>query len=409
MRGLRKTTVLVLLFTVVAAVPWFAGGVTAAGKLVLELAAFLAAAAASFIRKPLERPIFRATLLIGLIAVLGLLQSVPTPSFVLEAVSPASVRAYEATSAALGAVGAPAPSPRISLAPGATAEVALLALAFAAILFASAKFAGDLGDGWAIPFAVAALGQVILSEQSPGHMSGTFVVTNHYASFLNVCLAAVLAAGFGVARFARATAFTAAALIAGAVIASGSRGGILATVVVIAVILLLRRSGPAAALGAAGTGAVLMVAASFAMEDVRIELWRRSLAAWRQFPIFGSGLGTFAEAYALSSPPSSTGITPFAHNDLLQTAVTGGVVSVTLVLLSAAVLARFVAERWNRDRSTPALAAAGAMAGLAVHGLVDFNFSIPAIAGAVICLIGSAAASQQDQPHRHGDRPEEAQ
>jgi O-antigen ligase len=409
MRGLRKTTVLVLLFTVVAAVPWFAGGVTPAGKLVLELAAFLAAAAAAFIRQPLDRRIFRATVLIGLIAVLGILQIVPAPSFLLEAVSPASARAYETTSAALDTVDAPAPSPRISLAPGATAEVALLALAFAAILFASAKFAGDLGDGWAIPFAVAALGQVILSEQSPGQMSGTFIVTNHYASFLNVCLAAVFAAGFGVARFARVTGFVTAALIGGAVVASGSRGGMVAAVVVVAVIILLRRVGPAAAFAAAAAGGILMVVASFALEDVRLDLWRRSLEAWKQFPIFGSGLGTFGEAYALSSPPSSMGINPFAHNDLLQAAVTGGVVGVILTLVCAAVLARFVAVRWAAERSTPLLAAAGAMAGLAVHGLVEFNFSIPAIAGAFFCLIGSAAPSQQNQPQRDSDRSKETE
>jgi O-antigen ligase len=73
--------------------------------------------------------------------------------------------------------------------------------------------------------------------------------------------------------------------------------------------------------------------------DLRYQVWGPiSKMAWAYFPI-GSGIGTFAEVYKIYEPSAllSPEYLNHAHNDLLETLMTGGLIA--FLLLSAAVCA----------------------------------------------------------------------
>ena len=99
--------------------------------------------------------------------------------------------------------------------------------------------------------------------------------------------------------------------------------------------------------------------------NTRVALWKTSLAAWREFPIVGSGLGTFREAFRRVQPRELKGLVEQAHNDFLQLAVTGGAVGAALgVLLFASLfvlLFRAWARQRHREESAFALAGFGAL------------------------------------------------
>jgi hypothetical protein len=357
--------------------PLFAGGVTAAGVLVVELSAFGAAIAAVLNgRETPSRAKPIAWLIFG-IGAAGLIQWIPLPNGAVRAVSPASASVWSAAGAALAAEGASAPSFRLAIAPHEALDAALLAFAFGALVWA----ASTLTSAWvAEVFVFAGLVQVILRS---------FTVSNHDAAFLLMPLAVSIGIARTAAGPARRWSIIAAVVFAAAIIATGSRGAMVAAAAATAFLLLWngRVIVFAAATALSSAAAIL---GTVMLDDPRGSLWQHSLEAWRRFPLLGSGLGSFADAFALSGAPVALGIVPHAHNGLLQIAVTGGA---TCAGLAIAVSAAIVLG--GHARSALGLGAAGATLALAIHGMVDFSLSLPGILGAYLCLVGAALQSAQ--------------
>jgi len=388
------------------------------------------------------------------IAALGWLQSLPLPGLVLARLSPGhaalAARAEEAA-------GAPAVH-ALSVAPGVSRGVALWWLAVAAAFAAAAFVARERRHRrWlAAALVGAALFQGVYAIQAwllgvetiwgiavppqPGRLRGTFVNPAHMGALLAVALA-VTFAGIGVAArrareepaferrllwvappvalwvllFATLTFTASRAALLGALVTAGVQGWWVAR---------SGRSGRARALASPRFAAVLLVALGLAVAawiayerglvrltrispleisvTARLEAWRACLELWQRFPILGTGLGTFREAFPMVQPSALGGEWWHAHGDPLELLVTAGLAGAGIAILGLALLLRrllaVLAGGYRTEDRAAALAALGALAGLALHENLDFPLTMPAVAVAVAVLCGAACGVPLSRP-----------
>ena len=445
------TAAFVLLLMLIVTVPVPYGSVLPGGTTLLEALAFLAAGAAFLSRRP-ARPLGLAwgplLAIMGLV-LLGCFQLLPLPGTLLQIVSPTSARVYGETADILRLFEKPERwSPRISIAPSETVDTALLTLAYLAAFIAAALtlhsrprrriFAGVLlasGGGHVL--------LATLSQYAEDRVYGPFVNPNHFAGYLEIALALAFALLVMTLspreakrqkkvwrnpgdRFEKRVVPVVAAILLWGTIASGigfskSRGGILAALLATILMALLsvlrgndatRKRERALLVGGALFAGLVFVAMATGREpllrflafdprevgrDGRLEMWRLSVDAFRQFPVAGSGLGTFREAFRRVQPREFTGLVEQAHSEPLQLLVTGGGVGLalgTLGLLGGLwLLVRLFRRQPHREERVLALGALGALASLLLHGLVEFNFSLPAIPATLAALLGAGWAA----------------
>ena len=283
-------------------------------------------------------------------------------------------------------------------------------------------------------------------------VTGTYINHNHFAGLLGPLL--LLGIGAFVVRFARfvagrsyafaedgrsvwkkvtATAqlirhlpaslallLSAIALMALALILSQSRGGLISCAVALGLQVFLlwklrhRSTESLQALGvlallAAAVGVVLaprvLTRFSYAPRDApeRFELWQDSARVVRDYPLLGTGLGTYRDIlpryrpqkdfFFVSGIPQPAAIN-YAHNDYLQLLTECGFVGFGLMAWALVATLRHLFSRFanHADWETAAMGSsltAGIVAFL-LHSLVDFNMHIPANA-LVFCQLLSVA------------------
>ena len=233
---------------------------------------------------------------------------------------------------------------------------------------------------------------------------GPFVNRNHFAGFIELVLPVGLA--LLVFRGLHSDAFSMVGLLTivplGALILSGSRGGIVSLAFELGVLALLARSrkrpeGPRiAAIAIVGLAAAALIAwmgAGKAIErfsSVRVgdvSLARRATmfrGAWHVFldhPITGSGLGTLVAVYPRYESGYDGRVVDHAHNDYIEiladTGMLGGLCCVAFLwILFHEARKKFEAEQGHFSRAFHA-AAITAVGGLLLHSFVDFNLHIP--------------------------------
>jgi O-antigen ligase len=427
--------------------PW--GGVLPGGKLAIQLVAFVALALAALGAERGVAPDSRhatrsATIPLALLAgvgILGLIQIIPLPGKALARLSPTSAVVHEAAAATLAVFDRSTPAPRISIAPTDTLLTALLAFAYVALFIASARAFHSRGRRrvFLAVLLATAIGQAVYASLTgeSDRASGSFVNPNHLAGYLQIALAAAFGMILRAVLVGRDREHTtrdpmeklyrrwtpvAWAAVAWAVVAIGiaitrSRGGIMMAAVTTLVLLAtatLHGGGPhrravAATGGLAilgGLGVVAMTTGTWPLlrfltsdprdpeADMRVQLWQLSIDAWRNFPLLGSGLGSYREAFRRIQPEGMNALVEQAHNDGLQLLVTGGLVgfalaAAALAWLLVAFAKAFVRQRHREERAW-ALAGFGALLSLLLHGLVEFNFSIPAIPATLAMMLGCA-------------------
>ncbi len=127
------------------------------------------------------------------------------------------------------------------------------------------------------------------------------------------------------------------------------------------------------------------------LQDVRLTTFRPVFdMVWAYFP-FGSGIGSFVEAYYRDEPRAllSPSYLNHAHNDLLEIAVTGGVLGLTLVGVVAAIWLSWTFRVWRR-RSVGsydvrvARMAAVVIGMLLAASLVDYPLRTPSLSALLI-------------------------
>jgi len=438
---------LLLVFVVAAPFPW--GAVLAGGKLKIELFAFaigtmiLASRATAAALRPLALPAGA----LALLALFGAIQALPLGAAAVRAIAPFSASVYADTNAILALYERAPLVARISIAPADTVAAALLIAAYASLFVSSAVllqsrrrrrvFVGVVLVNAAVHSMVAA---AVFGPRSTGRISGPFVNPNHFAGYLEVALGLAFAIlwrevlynrerGHGAKDRAetieRRMMPIAATVFAWGIIATGigltkSRGGIAAVLITTFALVfvairhqqLQRRTRLGVTVGAVLLSAIALTALVARDEpivrylesdpreigsDTRLALYRSSIDAWLLSPNVGTGLGTFREAFRHVQPRSINALVEQAHSDPLQLLVTGGWIGFLLGGIAVGSALVILVRAWrtqpHREESALALGGIGSIACLLLHGLVEFNFSIPAIPATLACVAGMAIAA----------------
>jgi O-antigen ligase len=203
------------------------------------------------------------------------------------------------------------------------------------------------------------------------------------------------------------------------VVFSRSRGGILAMVFSLVFISLLAQLRLARKVWAAGVFIFLICLAGYALWigldpvlarfeqlgepgylqlEGRIAIWKDSLRLIRDFPLFGTGLGTFGLAFRRYQTGRLESIVDHAHSDYLEFAAETGVLGLMILLLPMLYLfGKMIVAFLNdprRYRRAVLLGCIGSTLAILIHSVVDFNLQIPAnaLVFAVILGIGYKAA-----------------
>jgi O-antigen ligase len=266
--------------------------------------------------------------------------------------------------------------------------------------------------------------QMIYGFWSTGYNTepyGPFINRNHMGSWLVMALP--LVAGYIVTRFDRqrrekAAAIdammlwlvaAAAAMLAAAIVSlSRSTAVGIATAGLFGAAMARRRrlSGAPWLVAAAATLAVLIalsiprtVELADRFQDskttatwARPQIWRETLPIVRDFPITGSGLGTFATAMLVYQQADRTIFFNQAHNQYLQFAAEGGLLLIVPLIAAAVAFASIARRHLAEDRTAAVWTRTGAIAGIVgvlVQSVWETGLRLPAngLLFAVLCAI----------------------
>jgi O-antigen ligase len=262
------------------------------------------------------------------------------------------------------------------------------------------------------------IAQWLVRDQS--RPAGTFLNANHLALWMiAVSLFALGAARTGDGRSDVVRRLVLVAPAAVAVVLAGSRGAAIGLVAG-AVWLLWRRwqrIPRAWRVGLVGAG-VVVVGLVAGRQLVRIEqhdpfrhhrlkIWKASLAAVAESPLWGTGPGQFAAAAKNLSFPDGDGPLRFdrvfesTHSDALRLPVELGLPAALAALAALGLAVRSVASR-RRAGSLPPLAdgAIGALIAVAAHGLVDNPSHWPAVYLLASVLLGCLLSTEREESPR---------
>ncbi len=287
--------------------------------------------------------------------------------------------------------------------------------------------------------------------------TGTYINHNHFAGFLELTLSFAVASVFyffqiwsesrhaGPGRHVPKTSSSAGfqsifylfllVIMVVGVVFSRSRGGILATVftvVFVAMLAQLKSRRKVWTLGVffflicvvgygiwIGLDPVLarfeqIQAPGYLQMEGRISTWRDALRLVRDYPLMGTGLGTFGLSFRRYQTAMVNFYFEHAHNDYLEFASDTGLVGVALLFLPIMyLLARMIISFLDdprRYRRAVTLGCIGSTLALLLHSITDFNLQIPANAliFAVVLGIGYKVAciERREEEEQTGFRPD---
>ena len=305
-----------------------------------------------------------------------------------------------------------------------SAQARNLALIFAVYGFAIAAFALLQG--------VSPNGKLYWLRQPRlgGWIYGPYVNHNHYAGLMELLVPIPLVLSLTHLTSSskeRVAAGIAAAVMAGTIFLSGSRGGMLAIfveLVALAVILIRQRKGMRIALGVAAFAVVLVSlltwlggkelterVSSISTEGrseisggMRLSIDRDAFRMFRDKPVLGCGLGTFPVVYPQFRSFYTNFFVNEAHNDYLQLLTETGLLGFgTMVWFVVVVYRRALGKigNWTSDvGGAVTLACTLGFTGILVHSFFDFNLQVPANAALFYVFCTVAAAQPLVQPSR---------
>jgi O-antigen ligase len=272
----------------------------------------------------------------------------------------------------------------------------------------------------------------IFPLEQGGFIYGPYVNHNHYAGLMEMLLPfpLVLAASRFTDGISKLVAAGIAALMAGSIFLSGSRGGMVAFVaqmLVLGVLLVRKREGtwkqPLMLGGFLAMVIVFLVwmgsnevthrlisIHSEAREEIsggtRVSIDRDCLRMFAKRPFLGWGLGTFPIVYPGFRSFYTTFFVNQAHNDYLQLLVETGLAGFSIAVWFMVLVFRRAAgklKNWT-DTAGGALTVAALLGcvGMLVHSFLDFNLQIPANAALfyVLCAIAAAPPLQESTRRR---------
>ncbi len=250
---------------------------------------------------------------------------------------------------------------------------------------------------------------------------GSFVNRHNFAAIIEMTIALPLALIFtgAVDKDKRLLYWVAVALMATALLLSGSRGGLVALLagLVFLAILTIRQIGrshaflsvtlAAALVFIALAGAVFVggdtsltrfsdAAAGNDISSSRNHIWGTSLKVISEHFPLGAGLGAFPQAYTRFDTSGGAHRVDQAHNDYLQVLADAGVVGVVLGAIFIFLLFREGFRNVKSQNKFRRGVAVGAFTGcftILVHSLFDFVLHITAVSVMFLTLLALLAAS----------------
>lgn len=449
-----KLVVDAALMASVFVVPFLLGGRIAWGQFALTASAVVAALAWSvgllFGKRPTWTVTWVEPLLLGAIGV-GLLQVTPLPPSLLGLLSPHHHAILPLWSGAEDAAGSLGEWRTLSLNIGETQAALVVGFSYVLLFYVATQRIQRIRDvermlrwvaGASAMMAVFGLTQWVTNNGKFGwfyeypltdtwhRLKGAFTNRNHFAQFLVLGCGPLL---WWIARLleerqADSSSFgnssktssvnNSDTLFAGLLLAFGvlvfaamfslSRGGMLAMGVSLVVMLgALFRIGVLSGRVMISMLGITMIAGSlfawFGYEkvtkrldnwesDSRLAIWQANLQIFGDFPLFGTGLGSHAEAYPLYyDPPFAEAEFTHAENSYLQIASESGAVGIGLTLLSGLCVATwcFRSQRSKVDRRIRVLSAAitASLAANAVHAAFDFVWYVPGLMTVILLLV----------------------
>ncbi|TKB76777.1 MAG: tetratricopeptide repeat protein [Nitrospira sp.] len=253
--------------------------------------------------------------------------------------------------------------------------------------------------------------------------SGTFFNPNFLAGYL-VAMAVFVAGVVSVRRARRvpwgwAGSAMLATVLAGAALATGSRGAVLALAAGAILVLGLRHrlKGVAAVLALLGCVALLPNPVSERLRAehranplsyARIQVWMGAMKDLLDHPM-GIGLGLYQYVYPLHPAAIEGQITRYgrtaqnAHNEYLQIGVEVGVLGLIVFLWGVAALGcearSLLRRRLRRLHRGVIIGASGGVTTILVHAMVDANLHEPALAMLLACLAAVILSARQWATH----------
>ena len=310
-------------------------------------------------------------------------------------------------------------------------DTVVLLLAWACVYFVASDYASRtdrairvLGSMAVAGAAMAALGAVGQLFQG-GRLTASFTNANRFASFLALCAGAAAALALLEER-RRAFWIICAAVSQLGLFLTLSRMGIASAAAGSAAAILVRRKDIGRSRAAAAVASVVLAAlalnAAVGLSPVlmrysvlfepgvlgggRLACWRDGLRLFADFPLTGSGAGSFKHVFAAYQDPALRGWYKFAHNDALNVLCDMGPLAVA-ALAGGAVFwcARALRAARSGDERLKAIAT-GALFGVTavlVHSLADYPLRQPAVAapfgGGLVRTVAGVAV---EQPHAQG-------
>jgi O-antigen ligase len=257
-------------------------------------------------------------------------------------------------------------------------------------------------------------GHILYLEEPISSVTGTFINRNHFAGYLLMVIP--LGAGYFFSRRARMgyqgwrnrlssldgksllIAFGIILMILG-LLFSASRMGISSLLFSFSLIILLFRDPERerrfsktlvfifglAILWAAWIGLDAVIGRFFtSTEDFesRRRIWMNTFSIVKDFPLLGSGLGTFAQIFPLYRSFSIRGLVTHAENDFLQLASEAGLVGVGLLLALILILfyktIRGIRHLHSESQRYVAIGGMVGILALLFHSIVERNIQVPA-------------------------------
>lgn len=418
-----------------ALTPWPLGGMLLNVSTLLIAAMALISRSASLNLQPLRFPIGA---LVG-VTVLGATQLLPLPEGVLDQFAPVNLKIYHETALILKPFGLSGPLPRISIAPGATASILLQLAADILLLIAAVSllrtrarrrlFGGIVAVSALLQASFLVGRDALRIGSGPSPLPDPVSLAVWLGIALMVTFGAIWAeiltnaergadspdAAERLERRVSPAAFRGVLwlALAAAIIVTGVPTAVVSAVITTVLLLWMalgRRRKDLARRGAAvlllaillgvAIGAGAPVDDDAAGRTARPpEIWRTSIEAWKQFPYFGSGLGTFPEAFRRIQPRTLPGLVDRARSAPLELLVTGGVVGFALGVLGIVSLLVCQVRAWraqrHREESAIALAAFGAFLFWALSGLAESSSHSLATLPLLAPVIGAGWAASQ--------------
>lgn len=277
-------------------------------------------------------------------------------------------------------------------------------LSYAVIFFVLVQTLENRGQFKRLIAVITFTGLITAVLEMANNFRFPFVNRNHFAG--NMEMVIPLAIGYilsGAERTQKVIFGFAALIMVTALFLSLSRAGslcFLSSIVFMALMLRLRRGlrGRLSFVYILIAGSFLLILAMgiepllerfgalfkheiFSRES-RFQIWTDTLKIARDFPIFGTGLGTFRNIYPVYKTLPEQARVLYAHSDFLQLISETGIAGLFLAAWFLFLFSREVSLAWlkRHDPFVKGIALGGLSAILAVllHGFFDFNLQIPA-------------------------------